>query len=51
MLFNNQVNPVQVLISGIVEGITDFLFISSTGRLMLTAGLAGFSQTDTLKDF
>lgn len=44
-------NFMDALIFGIVEGITEFLPISSTGHLMLTAEVMGFSQTDFLKSF
>ncbi len=40
-----------VLIFGIVEGITEFLPISSTGHLMLTAKLLGVSQSEFVKSF
>jgi undecaprenyl-diphosphatase len=36
---------------GIIEGITEFLPISSTGHLILTSELLGIAQTDFIKSF
>ena len=44
-------NMLHVLIFGFVEGITEFLPISSTGHLMLTAKLLQISQSEFVKSF
>lgn len=44
-------NILHVVILGVVEGITEFLPISSTFHLIITAGLLGIPQNDFLKLF
>lgn len=42
---------IQALILSIVEGISEFLPISSTGHLVLTSNLLGISQSEFVKSF
>ena len=44
-------NLIQTLLLSIVEGITEFLPISSTGHLILISHLAGVMQTEFVKSF
>lgn len=44
-------NLIQTLLLSIVEGITEFLPISSTGHLILTSHLLGIEQTEFVKSF
>ena len=44
-------HTIHAIIFGIIEGITEFLPISSTGHLMLTARCLGIAQTEFVKSF
>ena len=44
-------NFIHAVIFGIVEGVSEFLPISSTGHLILAAKLMGFSQSEFVKSF
>lgn len=44
-------NLIQALILSIVEGLTEFLPISSTGHLLLTSEIMGIAQSEFVKSF
>ena len=44
-------NVFQALVLAVVEGVTEFLPVSSTGHLVLTAKLLSIPQTEFVKSF
>jgi undecaprenyl-diphosphatase len=45
------INLIQVLVLALVEGVTEFLPISSTGHLILVSNLMGIMQSEFVKSF
>lgn len=50
-IYGGAMSLLQSLILGIVEGVTEFLPISSTGHMILTSAILKMQQTEALKTF
>ena len=49
--YTSRMNIIHGLVLSLVEGITEFLPISSTGHLIITSQLLGIAQTEFIKSF
>lgn len=49
--YNHAMDIIHAIILGAIEGLTEFLPVSSTGHLMITADLLGIPDTTVLKTF
>ncbi len=51
IIYNNLMNILQAIILSLVEGVSEFLPISSTAHLVLTSNILGIVQSDFVKSF
>lgn len=48
---NGDLNLLQTIVIAIVEGLTEFLPVSSTGHMIITQHILGVESTDFVKAF